>query len=148
MKQTERGLLQRLQGVGPVPASAGPWAWWALLGWPTALTAGWPACHMPACLQIDYRDSKPRDFFESSSCKLWLHRLLAGGASSRTQLTAGPPAAEAQAAAALSKALAEAAPWRGCGGGGFTDAFRAFHPGRANAYTCWSTATNARWAQG
>ena len=30
------------------------------------------------------------------------------------------------------------------GGGPFEDVFRLFHPGRAEAYTCWSTATGAR----
>ncbi|KAI1890222.1 hypothetical protein AGOR_G00151450 [Albula goreensis] len=32
----------------------------------------------------------------------------------------------------------------GSGGGKFVDVFRCFHPGRQNAFTCWSTLTGAR----
>lgn len=101
-----------------------------------------------------------QDFFKSRS-KLWLRRLLHGRSGmGATPLTGGPPATEAAAAAALAAALAEAA-GRGVGDavesssrgsssngdGGFVDTFRHFHPTRQSAFTCWSTATNARSEQ-
>eukprot|EP00884_Botryococcus_braunii_P005410 jgi/Botrbrau1/14870/Bobra.0298s0004.1 len=34
--------------------------------------------------------------------------------------------------------------WMQAGGGPFVDVFRVFHPGRTQAYTCWSQVTSAR----
>ncbi len=113
--------------------------------------------------QIDCREERKqdvRDFFKSRA-KLWLRRLLHGRSGlGAAPLTGGPPAAEAAAAAALAAALAEtpdkfapdtasaSSSSSGSGGGGvFVDAFRHFHPARQSAFTCWSTATNARSAQ-
>lgn len=121
-------------------------------------------CFASSPSQIDYREERKmavQDFFKSRS-KLWLRRLLHGRSGmGATPLTGGPPATEAAAAAALAAALAEAAGRGGgdavesssrgssssIGGGGFVDTFRHFHPTRQSAFTCWSTATNARSEQ-
>lgn len=95
-----------------------------------------------------------------NSHRRWLRRLLhgtsedaAGGAD-----TGGPRAAAApangQGAEPGSPGGSACSPSSGGSGGGggadsmvdgrFTDSFRAFHPARQGACTCWSTASSAR----
>ena len=124
---------------------------------PACLLGRLPCCLSPSSLglpapQIDYREEQKkdsRDFFKSRT-RLWLRRLLHGhGGAGGGPLTSGPPAAEAAAAAALAAALAESGGQGGSNEGEgsgslFLDTFRSFHPARQCAFTCWSTATNAR----
>lgn len=74
-----------------------------------------------ALLQIDAAEPDPHFYRSTRPDRLWLRRLLSG-----------PAAVDSWALPAGTLEFR------------LVDTFRAFHPGRPRAFTCWSTATSAR----
>lgn len=110
----------------------------------------------PTCLlQLDYPVADLQFFRPSRPDRLWLRRLLHGSTTTGGSNSGGgggdqsPPAAAAAAAGSNGNGVAGiygagASSSNGGSGGILVDTFRAFHPTRQNAFTCWSTATSAR----
>ncbi|EFN53799.1 hypothetical protein CHLNCDRAFT_136485 [Chlorella variabilis] len=104
---------------------------------------------------LDYPVADLQFFRPSRPDRLWLRRLLHGSTTTGGSNSGGgggdqsPPAAAAAAAGSNGNGVAGiygagASSSNGGSGGILVDTFRAFHPTRQNAFTCWSTATSAR----